>query len=237
MQGRFISLRPPVADDFESMVRWLAPDTQGTALSGDAREMASPEELRAAHHSGSVTFRMIYDTSGEALGFVNWRQRGSHQSYEIAIIVGEQDRWRSSYGGEAIIRLIDILFMTYDARRVQLTTGAFNVHTIPALIRGNFVLEGILRDFYYLDGRYHDATMWSMLRSEYEAELKKTEHLDGMKYRPTVPEADKVRAHRMLGDYLAKGGRTSLDIDDLLTDITVTAPQGAAETGTGGNDA
>ncbi|MDN3294080.1 GNAT family protein [Streptomyces ficellus] len=181
--------------------------------------MASPEEIRAAHHSGSVTFRMIDDTSGEPLGFVNWRQRGSHQSYEIAIIVGDADRWKSAYGGEAIVRLIDLLFMTYDARRVQLTTGAFNVHTIPPLIRGNFVLEGILRNFYYLDGRYHDATVWSMLRSEYEAELKKTEHLAGMKYLPTVPETDKARAHHMLWDYIAQGGRTSMDVDDLLTDV------------------
>ncbi len=210
MQGRFISLLPPTPGDFDLMAGWLAPDAQGTALSGDSREIASPEELRAAHYSGSVTFRMIKENAGDPLGFVNWRQRGSHQSFEIAVIVGEPGRWRSAYGGEAIVRLIDILFMTYDARRVQLTTGAFNPYTLPALIRGNFVLEGILRDFYYLDGEYHDATVWSMLRSEYEAELKKTEHLDGLKYVPSVPEDDKARARRMLDDYLAGGGPTSL---------------------------
>ncbi|GAQ61809.1 GNAT family N-acetyltransferase [Streptomyces scabiei] len=234
MQGRFISLRPPTTGDFDLIVQWLAPDTQGSALTGDSREMTSPEELQAAHHSGSVTFRMVHDTAGDPLGFVNWRQRGSHQSFEIAIIIGEPDRWKSAYGGEAIVRLLDILFMTYDARRVQLTTGAFNNHTLPALIRGNFVLEGILRDFYYVDGQYHDATMWSMLRSEYEAELKKTEHLDGLKYRPIVPEADKARARRLLRDYLARGGPTSLDAGGPPPGTDEFQPHAAME---GGNDA
>ncbi|WP_432248401.1 GNAT family N-acetyltransferase [Streptomyces sanyensis] len=235
MQGRFISLRPPTTDDFDLIAAWLAPDSPGTALSGDAREMASPEEIRAAHYSGSLSFRVIYDNTGDALGFVNWRRRGSHQSFEIAVIVGEPDRWRSAFGGEAVIRLVDILFMTYDARRVQLTTGAFNAYTLPALVRGGFVLEGVLRDFYYVDGRYHDATVWSMLRSEYEAELKRSEHLDGLKYVPSVPEADKERARRMLHAYLAEGGPTSLDADRSRTGRGTAATAGSAAAAGGGD--
>ena len=52
-----------------------------------------------------------------------------------------------------------------------------------------------MRDYYFLDGAYHDAVIGSILRDEYYAMTRPAEN---------VPRADVKEARRILGEYLEK---------------------------------
>jgi hypothetical protein len=109
--------------------------------------------------------------------------------------------------------LLDYLFHERNAHRVQATTALFNKHSMSVLTRGEFVLEGVLRRYYYLDGEYHDATVWSMLREEYYAIAARMQQKNPeLTVTDLVPAADKAEARRLLADYLAKQRPTSLDV-------------------------
>jgi hypothetical protein len=60
-------------------------------------------------------------------------------------------------------------------------------------------LEGVLRDYYFLDGEYHDAVIGSLLRDEYYALV------DAYQIVPpnTISEGEKEQARKLLLEHLA----------------------------------
>lgn len=191
------SFRTPESDDdFRVMARWMSSASLAAALTSDVRERPTPAALRTACENGA-NFLLILQHDKEPIGTASWRVKGNPRSYEISLMIGDPSHWASGLGGEAAVKLVDHLFMTYDARRVSALTASYNRHAFPTLAKGGFTLEGVLRDYYFLDGAYYDATIWSILQSEHRA-LLAAETKASMQYQPLVPEADKERARQMV---------------------------------------
>lgn len=203
MQGRLIELRPPDDEDFARISSWISSDSPGAAYTGDVAEDVSPERIRQIHASGSARYLMIHTATQGAVGAVNWGRRGHSRSYAVAVIIGRNELWQAGYGAEAFLRLLDHLFQTLDAWRVEAVTASFNPYTISAFTRQRLTIEGVLRDYFYVDGEYHDATVWSVLRPEYLEGLARHEAAGFLPYEPLVPVADKDRAKAELRRYLA----------------------------------
>ncbi|MEU5009313.1 hypothetical protein AB0G35_03270 [Streptomyces sp. NPDC021749] len=74
------------------------------------------------------------------------------------------------------------------------------------------MVEGILRDHCYLDGEYHDAIVWGLLRDEHYASLKPSEdnRVLAVGLEDFVSEDDKVQARAVLAEHLATADRTAL---------------------------
>ena len=71
-------------------------------------------------------------------------------------------------------------------------------------------MEGVLCDYFFLDGRYHHAVISSMLASAYaNAALTRLDPPDA------VPVEDRLAANRILTDYLAA---TPADVRGRLID-------------------
>ena len=181
---------------------WIGHDSAGAAYTGDTGTDVSADHLARLHVAGQLNYLMVDTRDGSTIGTVGWARRGHSRAYSVAVIIGENQYWQQGHGGEAFIRLLDHLFQTLDAWRVEIITAAYNPFTISAFVRQRVTIEGILRDYYYVDGQYHDATVWSILRGEYftsEGEGGATAFLP---YLPLVPVADKARARSELRGYL-----------------------------------
>ncbi|SFS65861.1 GNAT family N-acetyltransferase [Saccharopolyspora flava] len=208
MQGRLVRIEWAAEDDYDLIASWLKPLSPAAAMTADTREFLTPAKVKAANEDGNVRFFMAVTSDGERVGAVNYRPVNSSGSYSLGGVVGDWQKWSRGYGAEAFGLVIEHLFNGLNAHRVEFTTAAYNKETLKILTKGGFVLEGVLRDYHYLDGMYYDRTVWSILREEFEEyAAASAEHFPVV---DAIPAEDKEKARELLSKFLANDPPTSL---------------------------
>ena len=146
---------------------------------GEPRDPAAVEEsLRSdfvrdgmiAEGDGSLVVDLNSDTP---IGTVSWRTERwgpslASQCPAFGIALLPQYRGRG-FGTEAQRHLIDYLFETTPAHRIQSDTAVDNPAEQASLRKAGLTVEGTVREAEYRDGDYHDHILFSILRSEWEA--------------------------------------------------------------------
>jgi RimJ/RimL family protein N-acetyltransferase len=140
-------------------------------------------------------FLMACTPDGQAIGTVTWKPTQAPGNYVVGTMIGDPDMWGVGFGMEATILLVGMLFDSKGAHRVEFTCGLFNRRSVENFCSGLITVEGILRDYYFVDGAYHDALIGSILRDEYYAHR---EPLD------IVPAKDKEAARTIVADFIEK---------------------------------
>ena len=88
---------------------------------------------------------------------------------ELGIAIGEQSEWGKGFGTDATRLVTAHAFDTLNLNRVALTVYAFNERGIHVYEKLGFQREGVLRQYTFADGRYHDALVMSVIREHWEA--------------------------------------------------------------------
>lgn len=188
-----VTLGPVTDDDYDLLSRWAA--SKSWVFANGSQQYLSPAEFKSFVEGARDQFLMVRISDGRAIGAVSWRSSKYPASFEIGAMIGDAELWQSGFGIESVISLIGKLFDSQHAHRVEFVCGVFNKAAIQACCAGLIHIEGVLRDYYYLDGAYHDAVIGSILRDEYYAMTRPRE---------TVPAAEKEEARQILRDYLEK---------------------------------
>lgn len=188
-----VRLAPVGERDFELFSQWSS-SSSWTYVSGK-RDFFTPDEFKEMLRRTDNHFLMVRTMDGRTVGAVSWRTVDYPGSFEIGVMVGDAERWGSGYGMEAALLLLTYLFDSLNAHRVQFTCGVFNKLAVATFTSGLIRVEGVMRDYYFLDGTYQDAVFGSMLRDEY---------YNYMPPRESIAAAEKEEAIAMLHDYLAK---------------------------------
>lgn len=89
------------------------------------------------------------------------------RSAEIGIIIGESDCWGKGYASEAISLLTHHCFNRLNLNRLAAGAVDKNIGSIVAFEKAGFSREGISRQAYFCEGRYHDCVNLSLLYSEW----------------------------------------------------------------------
>jgi diamine N-acetyltransferase len=172
--GERVYLRSVEQGDLELLRKW-ANDPQLRGLTGETTPMtpAGAEEYleRLSHDPNRVWFVIVLKDSGRVIGetgllrmFPAWR------TTDLSIIIGEKDAWGQGYGREAIRLMIDYAFGYLNFHRIAIGVVGFNASALRFYEKVGFKQEGIQRDGYYYDHRYHDFVMMSLLESEYKSD-------------------------------------------------------------------
>lgn len=188
-----VRLGPVTDQDYELISRWM--ESKSGIYAGGAGHYLNADGVRKLMEGGRDNFLMVRDRDGRAIGAVIWRTGQYAASFEIGTMIGDATRWQIGFGCEAVMALIGMLFDTRNAHRVEFICGVFNKPAIQLCCSGMIQVEGILRDYFYFDGIYHDAIIGSILREEYYALFRPGQ---------TVPGEEIDEARRILDDYLAK---------------------------------
>jgi len=82
-------------------------------------------------------------------------------------MVVEKDYRGKGYGKEAIILLMDYAFGHLNFHRISIGVVGFNDNALRFYEKIGFKQEGIQRDSYYYNYKYHDFVMMSILEDEF----------------------------------------------------------------------
>lgn len=140
---RFI--RPQTWEQTESMLRGL--------LTGDAGgENLVIADIGTLGYLGQISLQ----------GVDRFAQQG-----ELAVIVSPE-HWRKGVGREAIALMLRYAFHSLNLNRVWLKVFAEHEAAVKLYEKCGFVQEGVLRQDAFLDGKYRDTIIMSVLRDDYD---------------------------------------------------------------------
>ncbi|MEU7254405.1 GNAT family protein [Streptomyces rimosus] len=211
MQGKLVRLERPADQDYELMAQWFGPDSAAAVMAATEGDVVTAEDFRKLDHTGGLRQFAVRDGEDRTVGAVHYKAQGPVGGYVLGGAIGDPELWRRGFGAEAFDLLIDHLFHARNAHRVTFTTALYNKNVMRLVTGVGFTLEGILREYFYLDGRHHDGAVWGLLRHEYYAAVEELKRTDPTFVLPdTIPEADKAEARRLLAEYITSpNGKTS----------------------------
>lgn len=198
--GQSVELIPFQEDeDYALLGEWSA-SAAGVYLNGQA-EFPTAEQIKAmvAHSKARTGYLMIKTLEGQRIGAIEWSPKRYFDSYAMGMVVGDPSLWGRGYGAEAAILGLEMLFHDFNAHRVEVMVGAYNKPMMEVLTGGFVQIEGVLRDYYFLDGEYHDAVVGSILRHEYYDPSAAAR----LRPRDIIPASEKREARELLRKYLA----------------------------------
>jgi RimJ/RimL family protein N-acetyltransferase len=172
IEGTKINLRAIEEDDAVLFHRWFN-DPEVTRFLGAnafpalslAQEHAWIQSLRDSKSRKNYT---IVLKDGTPIGNCDLRKFDwTARSCEVGIAIGEKAYWGQGYGGEALQLLLQIAFDSLNLHKVWLTCAAYNERGLRTYLRLGFAEDGRLRDARFLDGRYHDTVVMSILEDEW----------------------------------------------------------------------
>lgn len=111
--------------------------------------------------------RWMIERDGELIGTIAlhniaWRNGYAELGYMLAAAHQGQ-----GLGTEAVRLTINHVFNNSDLRRLFATISAANAASIALVERLGFTREGVLREHYLIQGKYHDEVVYGLLKSEW----------------------------------------------------------------------
>lgn len=169
--GDRVHLRPVEPEDLPSICTW-ANDPEIRGLTGEVLPMSSKRAadfLEKIHKEPDrIWFSVVLKEDNRLIGEAGLlRMFHPWKTTDLALIIGEKDCWGKGYGTEAIKLLLDYAFGYLSFHRVAVGVVGFNKRALQFYEKVGFKKEGIQRDGYYYNHRYHDFIMMSILEDEF----------------------------------------------------------------------
>jgi RimJ/RimL family protein N-acetyltransferase len=186
LKGRTINLEkltPTHATDLFPLIGGLAESTQSlwTYMFDGPYEIIKPFTATIASKSASrdpffyavIDLRPNLPTSGKAIGYLSlMRITPEHLSIEIGNVMFSPALQRTTGATEAIYLLAGYAFSDLGYRRLEWKCDSLNEPSRKAAARLGFVFEGVFRQHMVVKGRNRDTAWYSVLRGEWEGDLK-----------------------------------------------------------------
>jgi len=169
--GRRVCLRPLARQDLVYLRKWLG-DAEIRGLIGEVASMSEAdaekflEKVRA--DTERAWFMVVVKENNKVIGEAGLlRMDSAWRTTDISVIVWEREEWDKGYGTEAVLLLLDHAFRHLSFHRVAIGVVGFNERALRFWTKIGFKKEGVQRDGYFYDGKYHDFVLMSILEDEF----------------------------------------------------------------------
>jgi ribosomal-protein-alanine N-acetyltransferase len=116
-------------------------------------------------HGQAVRWGIVRRQDGAFLGTCGFHFQAAGFKAEIGYELG-RPYWRQGYMDEALRAMLAYGFATLQLNRVEALVMPENKASANVLLKLGFREEGLLREFVFFKGRYHDMRFFSLLRRE-----------------------------------------------------------------------
>ena len=171
LEGKTVYLRPFEREDLPLMQAWM----NDPEIRGITGEVAPSNRLqteayfeRVKNDESRAWFMIVRKDTGQVIGETGLlRMFHAWRTTDMSIIIGEKDCWGKGYGTEAMLLMLDYAFGYLSFHRVAIGVVGFNERALRFYEKIGFKQEGVQRDGYYYNPRFHDFVMMSILEDEY----------------------------------------------------------------------
>ena len=162
IRGTKINIRPLEERDLEWFTEWNNdPEYKGAY---EPLEQNTLEEIKEWYNKPRKNESWVIETKdGEPAGQLITGPQGDN--YWLGYILHPDYRGRG-YTTEAVKLLVNHLFRTKDTIRIEAECSPENIASIRVLEKAGFTYEGLKRKVIYVQGRYLDGAIYSILRDE-----------------------------------------------------------------------
>jgi RimJ/RimL family protein N-acetyltransferase len=168
-----IKLRDLITSDKEYFFSWIKDDEVIRYSLSIFQKMKSTDEISnwfdtLLEDKSSYNKGIVDTTNGELIGYAGIAQISqTNLSGEYFIFIGD-----ASYHGKGIGTFVtkDIVRRSFEElklNRIMLTVSEKNTGAIKAYTNARFKTEGIMRQAFHRDGKFHDKIIMAILREEY----------------------------------------------------------------------
>lgn len=119
-------------------------------------------ESAGTHLYASVALKSTDEIIGTAMIF-NFDHEANHA--EIGYVF-HSNHWGKGYATETVALMNDFAFQSLNLRKLHARVVEANIGSARVLEKNGFVLEGRLRDFYFIDDSYFDSLYFGKFQSK-----------------------------------------------------------------------
>ncbi|MBV7534311.1 GNAT family N-acetyltransferase [Duganella sp. sic0402] len=112
---------------------------------------------------------VIEDALHHIIGVITHFKSRTPVSREIGYRLFDTELAGRGYVTEACQLMVDYLFNVYQYHRLELLSAPENVGSVRIAQKCGFQAEGVARQAFFIQGRYRDVAVFSLLRPEWEA--------------------------------------------------------------------
>jgi len=165
-----VNLRVMEKDDLPLFVEWVnKPEVFGEY--NPLHQMSKTEAEKMLENPSDIKPFIIEKKDGSKIGFIvhfHVLHLGTDtKQLEIGYSLVPSERGKG-YGTEALEIMVDYLFLSKDAMRIQAQTDPRNVVSQKILEKVGFKKEGTLRKNFFMRGELRDCYIYSILREEWK---------------------------------------------------------------------
>lgn len=174
LTGERIVLREYRAEDLGEIRKWVNDPATTRYLSTRFWPAQSMDDSRAflerMMQTGLGAFNFVIASRDNEryigqidLFRVNWQLRCA----ELGMVIGDVSDRGMGYGQEALRLIEGFVFDTLGLERLELEVHMDNEAALSCYQKAGFFLEGVKRHAYFMDGKFCNVGMMSILREEY----------------------------------------------------------------------
>jgi len=168
-----VYLRSLEPSDAHTMYCWRSDESVGKFYSGTRKYTSEYAELKwlneRALNIDTVNCAICLKETNEFIGCVfldsiDWINRSGH----CPIFIGAKEQMGKGYATEGRILMLKHAFYDKGLERIWAHVVENNMNSLKMLNNNGFKKEGILRNASYMDGKFYNIIVMSLLRNEFD---------------------------------------------------------------------
>jgi ribosomal-protein-alanine N-acetyltransferase len=170
MNGNLTKIRPLELNDLETLYEWYNdPEfSYWTSGSWPMITMLRREEFEQKFYDEDLNRYAVIDIQGNLIGTIGFDQVNiPARSARLYLAIGLKDLWGKGYGTDCLTVFINYLFNQWNFRRLTAETWDGNERALNCYTNLGFVVEGKMREAYYINGTYRDGILLSLLKKDF----------------------------------------------------------------------
>ena len=172
--GERVRLRAIHREDLPLFLTWINdPEVRSNLLFNNPVSIHQEEKwfsgMLARHEDEQpLTIEVRTEADWQTAGNTGFMSINRHESSaEVGIFIGDKRFWNQGYGTEAMRLMVSHGFNDLNFHRIFLHVFDTNPRAVRSYEKVGFQHEGRLREARYLEGRYVDVLVMSILKSEW----------------------------------------------------------------------
>lgn len=174
IQGKFVGLQAIEENDLSAMLAWRNNPSLRKYFR-EYREINLTQQKKwfeqiSKKDFPSIMFAIVDKNNNELLGagglcYINWL----HRNAEISLYIGKNNSYIDDiFAPDAAKTIIEYGFNEVGLHKIWTEVYDFDISKQKLLEKLCFVKEGLKRESYWLNGEWHNALVYSLLKSEHE---------------------------------------------------------------------